>query len=112
MRVECAIVRPMKPISNFRQSLVSSLTALSLASSLTLFTNGCASDRAAAREAEARIYTPMPPAFLTGPASVLLTNGASWSAHVVYQMASALQGREGELLVSGSKMRFNPDYPG
>jgi hypothetical protein len=76
------------------------------------FGSGCSSDRAAMREAEIRINTPLPPAFLTGPAALVLTNGGGWRAHVGFRSAAAPEGSEGELAALGSKLRYTPEYPG
>jgi hypothetical protein len=59
-----------------------------------------------------RVATPRPPIFLTGPASVLLTNGAGFSARVeVLTEGSPAGGRNsaGELLGRGTKLFYAPE---
>jgi hypothetical protein len=64
------------------------------------------------RETQSRIYTPLPPTFVVGPAALLLTNGNGWRAHVTFDTGVAMEGGTGELLALGSKLRFTPEYPG
>lgn len=79
---------------------------------LALLAAGCSHSRGAARQAAyLSIYTPEPPAFLTGPATVLLTNTGGFSAHASVQTETFSQGekvRSGELLGRGSKLFFAP----
>jgi hypothetical protein len=58
-----------------------------------------------------RVYTPQMPEFLVGPACVLLTNAAGYSARVTVQAEPVLlrQGiLQGELLARGTKLLFAP----
>jgi len=72
------------------------------------------------REGFGRVITPEPPGFLTGPAALLLTNWASFSARLEVQTTSSSPGANnssGQLLGQGSKLLYaphtdeNPDAP-
>lgn len=55
--------------------------------------------------------TPVPPAFLTGPASLLLTQSDGFSGHLTMTTGTALpngQGAAGELWQRASKLMFTP----
>ena len=59
-----------------------------------------------------KVYTPQPPAFLTGPMSVLLTNSQSYSARAEWHSDTAIPGEKpvtGQLLARGSKLFFASD---
>jgi hypothetical protein len=58
-----------------------------------------------------RIPTPLPPAFLVGPAAVFLTNTVGFSAQVETRTGNLVteeNGSRGQLLGSGSKLIFAP----
>jgi hypothetical protein len=101
----------MRSVNQCRSGSSRDLVFLGLALTAALLGDGCSSDREVARDAALRIYTPLPPAFLTSPAALLLTNGGGWSAHVAFQTAELLEPHQGELEVLGSKLRFIPEYP-
>src|SRR5690349_6393183 len=79
-----------------------------------LVTSGCSSrEKFEAREKGlTAVITPRPPAFFTGPACVLLTNGGGYSARLTVQ-TEGLSERErnfsGQLLALGTKLLFAPD---
>ena len=55
-----------------------------------------------------------PPAFLTGPMALLLTNANSYNAQVVFQTPTAwgsTQALRGDLTCAGSKLAFQPELP-
>lgn len=61
-----------------------------------------------------RVVTPLPPAFLTGPGSVLLTNATGFSAHLdLLGQGPALGDRAsaGELLGRGPHLLYAPETP-
>jgi hypothetical protein len=63
------------------------------------------------RELFLRVPTPQVPAFLSGPAAVLLTNTSGFSAKASLQTVSLLETerlRSGQLLARGSKLLFVP----
>ena len=58
------------------------------------------------------MVTPHPPSFLTGPASVLLTNATGFSARVEMQTESSLEinrTSSGQLLGRGTKLLYAPE---
>jgi hypothetical protein len=60
-----------------------------------------------------RVFTPLVPEFLNGPAGALLTNSGGFSARATYESitplaASGVDVMEGELLVQGSRLLFAP----
>src|SRR5512140_464385 len=81
---------------------------------LALYAAGCShsGDREDRGRAFTRVFTPQPPAFVTRPMVVLLTNRTGYSAHVEVQ-AEALKENErsvsGQLLCRGSKLFFAPE---
>jgi hypothetical protein len=79
---------------------------------LALATPGCSGPRQAARRGGyGHVVTPTPPAFLTGPASLLLTNTSGFSTRAELQSQSSLGAikSSGELLGRGSKFFYAPD---
>lgn len=61
------------------------------------------------------ILAPQPPTFLTGPSSVLLTNGPGYSARLDVQTDAILERDRllsGQLLCRGSRLFFAPDSKG
>src|SRR5262249_9117706 len=63
--------------------------------------------------AEQRILA-TPPAFLTGPMALLLTNADSYNAQIVFQTPTAwgsTQAIRGDLTSAGSKLAFQPELP-
>ena len=79
---------------------------------LVLLAAGCASSEKRSEPGAAETFAPMPPAFLTGPAAVLLTNAGGFSAHLVLSTGSAspLQtGVSGELLSRAGTLLFAPE---
>ncbi len=59
-----------------------------------------------------RVVTPLPPAFMTGPASVLLTNSPGFSARVEVQpqgSSAITKGSSGQLLGRGTRLLYAPD---
>lgn len=55
-----------------------------------------------------------PPGFLTGPMALLLTNGNSYSAQIVYETRTAwgsTQAIRGSFVGAGSKLAFEPELP-
>src|SRR5512143_2719834 len=79
-----------------------------------VFTVGCAHSRDPGRESigSGGYLAPEPPAFLSGPLAVVLTNIGGFGAHVVMQTTSTLGHPEvvsGQLLGRGSKLLFEPD---
>ena len=81
---------------------------------LGLLAGGCAhSDKYEAQDkAFSGVYTPHPPAFLNGPAALLLTNATGFSAQVQAQ-APGLTTRDettsGQLLSRGTQLLYAPD---
>ena len=60
-----------------------------------------------------RVYTPLPPPFLDGPASLLFTNFTGFSAHIEVETNATTHGEaafSGELLGRGSKLLFAPAH--
>ena len=87
------------------------LSTLCCLAALVLLSDGCSSLRER-RQGFARVVTPHPPAFITGPASVLLTNSTGFSARVEVQGQSSLEiGRtsSGQLLGRGTKLLYAPE---
>lgn len=75
-------------------------------------TGGCSGSRQAARQGFLRVVTPLPPAFLTGPGSVLLTNATGFSAHLdLVSPGAALGDRAsaGQLLGRGPLLLYAPE---
>jgi hypothetical protein len=63
--------------------------------------------------AEQRILA-TPPAFLTGPMALLLTNANSYTAQIVFQTPTAwgsTQAVRGDLTSAGNKLAFQPELP-
>src|SRR5271166_2203144 len=90
-----------------------SLGAAGCVAVIALLAAGCSGHRSAARRDAgfARVVSPRPPAFLTGPASVLFTNWVGFSAHVDVEAQSSLDmGRSysGLLLGRGTKLLYAP----
>ena len=85
------------------------LSLLTLASLIS----GCAHwSRAELETTGAGAFAPLPPVFLTGPASLLLTNAGGFSAHVLMKSDSLepqQTGTSGELLSRAGKLLFAPD---
>ena len=78
-----------------------------------LLSAGCANSRNADARAgrTSAWFSPKPPVFITGPASLLLTNEHGYSAHLVMEtFASSNRVRtiSGELLCRGTKILFAP----
>jgi hypothetical protein len=75
---------------------------------------GCAGGGAAKEDREAAfigVATPYPPAFLTGPASILLTNSGGYTAHVVLNSGAdelTKTPASGELLCLGPWLLYAP----
>ena len=88
-----------------------SSTAIGVA--LSLLAAGCSSEHRAMREGLfIRVVTPVPPAFLTGPAALLLTNWASFSARLEVQSETSLGSQKsssGQLLGRGAQLIYAPD---
>ncbi len=86
------------------------LFGLSLA---VLIASGCSKEREAYRAGRyGRVVTPLPPAFITGAAGLLLTNNPGFSARVELQTDSSLGTRKtstGALLGRNGKLLFAPD---
>ena len=77
---------------------------------LSLLISGCAHTEQ--ETAAAGAFAPLPPAFLSGPAGLLLTNAEGFSAHVVMKSESLipqLNGTSGDLLGRAGKLLFAPD---
>lgn len=73
---------------------------------------GCSSSQKARRIGYGRVVTPIPPAFLTGPASLLLTNNAGLSARAELKAQSSLGTQTttaGQLLARGAKFLYAPE---
>jgi hypothetical protein len=84
------------------------LAELSLAGAM--FLAGCSSEPPAIRADEA--VAPKPPAFLIGPAGVLLTNAGSYSARLTVDSpdpTNKLPALTGHLLAQGGHLLFAPD---
>ncbi len=82
---------------------------------IALFSGGCAHGPDMDRGEFTRVYTPQVPVFLSGPAAVLLTNSAGFSARVTDRGDAAFPGSEsveGELLGLGSVLVFAPRETG
>ena len=87
------------------------LSTLCCVAALLLLSDGCSSSRQR-RQGFARVVTPHPPAFLTGPASVLLTNSTGFSGRVEVQGQSSLEfdrTTSGQLLGRGTKLLYAPE---
>ena len=74
---------------------------------------GCSGPgKAARRSGYARVVTPLPPAFLTGAASLLLTNNSGFSARVEMQSENSMGTHTtsaGQLLGRGAKLLYAPE---
>jgi hypothetical protein len=72
---------------------------------------GCSGSGQSRRSNYSRIVTPLPPAFLTGPAALLLTNSLGFSARAeILPLRSGIQPTSaGELLQRGSKLLYAPE---
>jgi hypothetical protein len=88
-----------------------------LLAGLVLVVSGCSHSND--MEDRGRAFTPVlaaqPPAFLTGPMAVLLTNRSGYSAHVDAQTESLVERDRfvsGQLLCRGSKLFFAPESNG
>lgn len=80
-----------------------------------LLAGGCAHGPPTDHGEFTRVYTPQVPVFLSGPAAVLLTNTAGFSARVTDRGDSAFPGSdsvEGELLGRGTTLIFAPRETG
>src|SRR5436305_649133 len=78
---------------------------------LALLASGCGGTREAAqRQANySHVVTPQPPAFLTGPGAMLLTNWSGFSARVEVGNSVSLENNSsGQLLGNGSKLMYAP----
>ena len=82
-----------------------------LAMALALLASGCAHRYGNEGSGE---FLPRPPAFLTGPAVVLLTNSGGFSAWLAMASVPAghLKPLSGQLLVRGGKLFFEPAQAG
>jgi hypothetical protein len=84
-----------------------------LAAALALVAVGCSGVREKARrQGLMRVVTPHPPSFLTGPASVLLTNSGGFSAWLEVQAQSTFEtdrASSGQLLGRGTKLLYAPE---
>ncbi|HZR18203.1 MAG TPA: hypothetical protein VFE51_13000 [Verrucomicrobiae bacterium] len=103
----------MKPVRHAFRTLTAAFFFASAGMLIfVLAGTGCSSRRQAARRAGySRVMTPTPPAFLTGPAILLLTNTASFSARIELQSQNSLgvaAKSGGELLGSGGKFFYAP----
>ena len=89
---------------------IAPLFALSLA---VLIGSGCSGEREAYRTGRyGRVVTPLPPAFITGAAALLLTNNPGFSARVELQTDSSMGTRKtstGALLGRNGKLLYAPD---
>ncbi len=78
-----------------------------------MLATGCSGSRHDSTRGPAfvKVYTPEPPAFLSGPAVLLLTNSPGFSARVTLPAAAPESERPtaGQLLVRGSRLIFLPD---
>lgn len=77
---------------------------------IALSSGGCSSSSGS--RGFVRVITPLPPPFLTGPSSVLLTNWGGFSAHVEIQAPGALNSGKpasGQLLSRGSRLFYAPE---
>jgi hypothetical protein len=87
--------------------------ALCCAIVLALLSGGCSASRQAARrQGFMRVVTPLPPAFLTGPAVVLFTNWAGFSAHLEalgQGAADTARATSGQLLGRGPQLLYAPE---
>lgn len=74
---------------------------------------GCASHHEAREDLRFDVIAPRPPAFLIGPASVLITNAAPFSALVTVDTVSTnakTHGLSGQLLGDGTRLVFSPAH--
>jgi hypothetical protein len=81
---------------------------------LALLVCGCSSDRGeeGIRALNSATFAPLPPAFLSGPAALLLTNSQGFSAHVTLagSLTAAPQSfTSGQLLARAGNLLFAPD---
>ncbi len=85
----------------FRAALAAGLAA-------TFLFAGCAESRLARdrRSAAERSMSSKPPAFLTGPVSVLLTNAGNFSAYVKVEATTPANSPEGQLLSRDGRLLF------
>lgn len=84
---------------------------LALAAIAGLFAGGCAGHHQRGQNLSEEIVAPRPPAFLIGPASVLLTNAGPFSARVtVDTVSTSAKAHElaGQLLGEGTHLLFAP----
>jgi len=82
---------------------------------LALLVAGCSHSRKAEDSGFARLFAPQPPAFLTGPACVLLTNNGGFSARVTVEtedLVDRQNGASGQLFCRGSKLFYAPEPKG
>src|SRR5947209_18561606 len=104
----------MQKPSRGSRALGAVLTYLSLPCVVAngLLSRGCANARKAARrENFLRVVMPTPPVFLSGPASILLTN-AGYGAHLEVQAHNRFdtdRSSSGQLLCRGTKLLYAPE---
>src|SRR6516162_10177879 len=89
--------------------------SLACLAALALLAAGCSHSRKAEESGFTRAFAPQPPAFLNGPACVLLTNSGGFSARLTLEtedMVAHQNGGSGQLFSQGSKLFFAPEPKG
>ncbi|HZV32953.1 MAG TPA: hypothetical protein VFB72_00115 [Verrucomicrobiae bacterium] len=84
---------------------------MALSAIAAMFITGCAGHRESRQKFTEEIVAPRPPAFLVGPASVLLTNTSAFSARVTVDTVSTnakVHELTGQLLGEGTHLLFAP----